>query len=124
MSKTDKEWQVNQTHTHSHTSICLYPISSIAICDACQAKYANTVYILRSRQAESQTRIADILKVCDTCSQVSSTINAPTDDRAAIGNTGFADHPCNSLDCPVFFERIKAKNDIRATTTYDELLNK
>lgn len=101
------------------------PISlSIAICDACQAKYANTVYILRSRQAESQTRIADLLKVCDTCSQVSSTINAPTDDRAAIGNTGFADHPCNSLDCPVFFERIKAKNDIRATTTYDELLDK
>lgn len=100
------------------------PVFAIAICDACQAKYANTVYILRSRQAESQTRIADILKVCDTCSQVSSTINAPTDDRAAIGNTGFADHPCDSLDCPVFYERVKAKNDIRATTTYDELLDK
>jgi hypothetical protein len=34
----------------------------------------------------------------------------------------YADIPCDSLDCPIFYERHKAKQDVKATSNYDELL--
>lgn len=35
----------------------------------------------------------------------------------------YADIPCDSLDCPIFYERHKAKQDVKATSNYNELLD-
>jgi hypothetical protein len=33
-----------------------------------------------------------------------------------------ADIPCQSLDCTLFYERLKAKDKVRITSTYNSLL--
>lgn len=35
----------------------------------------------------------------------------------------YADIPCNSLDCPTFYQRYKAKKDVKATQAYDIFLD-
>ncbi|KAI9322888.1 hypothetical protein BX666DRAFT_1899270 [Dichotomocladium elegans] len=114
--------RIDQYYASSHCVVCRC-LTKNAICDNCQANLPKTIMTLRARQIASQAKLANVLQVCETCSRVSSTITAPTDRRAAIDDTGYADHPCDSLDCPVFFERIKAKNDVCATITYDDLIS-
>lgn len=33
------------------------------------------------------------------------------------------DVPCVSLDCPIYYKRCKAKEDVKATSNYDALLD-
>jgi hypothetical protein len=35
----------------------------------------------------------------------------------------FADIPCESLDCPIFYERCKAKEDVKVTLSYNAILD-
>lgn len=72
-----------------------------------------TIYTLSCRQSDTQTKLSNLLTVCESCSGV---------PRAVSDDDGIVDHPCDSLDCPVFFARIRAKDDVRATSTYDDLM--
>jgi DNA polymerase zeta len=86
----------------------------IAICEDCLDNIGNTVFTLISRQKKTQQKFQDILKTCQDCSKV---------NPFAIEGDQFADIPCDSLDCPVFYERLKAKKDVRTTIEYDTIIH-
>ncbi|KAI8393678.1 uncharacterized protein BYT42DRAFT_551883 [Radiomyces spectabilis] len=113
--------RIDRYYASSHCIICRQ-LSDQPICDKCKHQKSLSLLTLISRQRETQEKLGAVLEVCDNCSQISPLLTASTNPHAAIGRSGYADHPCDSLDCPVFYERIKAKNDVRATSTYDTLL--
>lgn len=43
---------------------------------------------------------------------------------SVVSNTELiADIPCDSLDCPVFYERLKAKQDVSVASSYNSLID-
>ncbi|KAI8148312.1 hypothetical protein BJV82DRAFT_591635 [Fennellomyces sp. T-0311] len=113
--------RIDQYYASSHCIVCRQ-LTDQTICTTCQSQPAQTANTLLTRQAETESHLTNVLLLCQSCSGISPILTASTDPRAPIDDTGYADHACDSLDCPVFFERVKAKNDVRATSTYDQLL--
>lgn len=77
----------------------------------------NTVFTLTSRQQKAQQKFRKILQTCQECSKVD-----PLNAMFVTEGNQFADVPCDSLDCPIFYERLKAKKDVGATLGYDTLI--
>lgn len=69
-----------------------------------------------SRQQKAQQKFRHTLQTCQDCSKVN-----PLDAMFVIEGDQFADIPCDSLDCPIFYERLKAKKDVGITLKYDTL---
>ncbi|KAI9468117.1 MAG: hypothetical protein EXX96DRAFT_493093 [Benjaminiella poitrasii] len=84
------------------------------LCEQCQANPMHTIFTLTTRQQLSQKKLKKLLSTCQECSQ-SATIIANNRD-------GLLDIPCDSLDCPVFYQRLRAKEDVRMTLNYDTLI--
>jgi hypothetical protein len=47
-----------------------------------------------------------------------------SNDNLILGNTGYTDIPCDSLDCPVMYARIKAGHDVIDSSHYDPLIKR
>ncbi|ORY95935.1 hypothetical protein BCR43DRAFT_531657 [Syncephalastrum racemosum] len=99
--------RIDQYYTSSHCLVCRKLCrTGQTLCQDCTKHPSETLYHLSMRQAETQKKLDHILRVCFTCSRTS-----PLDDT----------HPCDSLDCPVLYSRMKARRDVLATLTYDAL---
>ncbi|KAG1119475.1 hypothetical protein G6F42_012967 [Rhizopus arrhizus] len=110
--------RIDQYYSSSHCIVCRQ-IADQAICDQCKQETSNTVFTLLSRQQMSQNRFRKILQACQNCSSLSP-LNAMT---VVEQEEQYADIPCDSLDCPVFYKRLKAKEDVRVTSSYDILID-
>lgn len=67
----------------------------------------------------SQDKLRRLLQACQDCSNLS-----PLDAMTVVEQKQhYADVPCDSLDCPVFYERLKAKEDVRVTSSFDTLID-
>jgi hypothetical protein len=59
------------------------------------------------RLNDAQKRFGSILEICQSCSGVLTPLAASVSNDASLGTaTGYADHPCDSIDCPVFFQQM------------------
>lgn len=92
-------------------------VSLIAICQMCRTKPYETIYQLSSREQQAQDRYRKIMEICQTCTGISA-----LDAMVVSKEEKYADIPCNSLDCPIFYERWKAKQDVKATSHYHDLI--
>ncbi|KAG1445129.1 hypothetical protein G6F56_010019 [Rhizopus delemar] len=90
---------IDQYYAKSHCVVC-NTLTDQVLCETCTSEPHKTIYTLTSRQTLSQT--LDAITVCEA---------------------DYADVPCDSLDCPVYYERLKAKKDVTATSSYDNLIN-
>jgi len=105
--------------------VCVWNIPSLwysyvlAICNQCKQNTSSTVFTLLSRQQMSQNKFRKIVQACQECSNLS-----PLDAMTVVEQEQpYADIPCDSLDCPKFYERLKAKEDVRVTSSYDTLID-
>jgi protein-arginine kinase activator protein McsA len=90
----------------------------IALCEQCQQNPSQAIFNLASRQQLTQQRFRKMLQICQDCSTISplDAISVSSDADA------MADIPCDSLDCPGFYERLKAKKDVQAACSYSSLI--
>ncbi|OZJ05850.1 hypothetical protein BZG36_00882 [Bifiguratus adelaidae] len=93
------------------------------LCETCSQNPSQSAYNLAAKSHLGDTKYQRLLEICKSCSGVSGY-------EAMLANMSIIDiedmkmdydHPCNSMDCPVFFERTKLYNHIRNVTT-DTLL--
>lgn len=94
---------------------------NIVICEYCQREPSETIFTLSIRQQQAQDKFRRLLETCHQCSKLS-----PLDAMAVENEQNefdFADIPCESLDCPVFYERCKAKEDVKTTLSYNSILD-
>lgn len=104
--------------SHINKTRVLNLYTQLAVCEQCKQDAGNTIFTLISRQQMSQNKFRKILQACKDCSSLS-----PLDAMTVVEpEQQFADLPCDSLDCPIFYERLKAKEDVRVTCTYDTLI--
>lgn len=82
---------------------------------------------MKMRINTAQKRFGSILEVCQSCSSVLALIAASVPGTASTTlttSTGYADHPCDSIDCPIFFQRQKLKKDVRVLSAYDVIIDR
>ncbi|KAG1048906.1 hypothetical protein G6F43_008737 [Rhizopus delemar] len=91
---------IDQYYSRSHCVVCS-KLTDQVICEICAKEPHKAIYTLTSRQTLSQTLDAVTVEV----------------------NTDYADVPCTSLDCPLYYERLKAKEDVRTMSSYGDLIN-
>ncbi|KAL9544595.1 hypothetical protein MBANPS3_007546 [Mucor bainieri] len=112
--------RIDQYYSSSHCIVCR-KIADQAICNQCKQDASSTLFTLLSRQQMSQDKFRRVLQACQDCSKLS-----PLDAMTVVEQQQehhYADVPCDSLDCPVFYERLKAKEDVRVTSSYDALID-
>jgi hypothetical protein len=115
--------QVRINALKAHVSICL----TTELCTNCLTNGAQTMFTMKMRLNDVQKRFGSIQDVCQSCSGVLSSLSASVaiPSEAAFGSsTGYADHPCDSIDCPVFFQRQKLKRDVRVLSAYDTIIDR
>ncbi|KAH8553586.1 DNA polymerase zeta catalytic subunit [Umbelopsis sp. PMI_123] len=84
------------------------------LCTNCLTNGAQTMFTMKMRLNDVQKRFGSIQDVCQSCSGV----------LTFGSSTGYADHPCDSIDCPVFFQRQKLKRDVRVLSAYDTIIDR
>jgi DNA polymerase zeta len=97
------------------------------LCQSCIAKGAETLYTMKMRVNAAQKRFGSILEVCQSCSGVLAPLSASvpgSTDTPLTTSTGYADHSCDSIDCPIFFQRQKLKKDVRVLSAYDVIIDR
>ncbi|KAI9021443.1 hypothetical protein CLU79DRAFT_753335 [Phycomyces nitens] len=114
-NETRRVRRIDQYYTSSHCIICRN-ITHQPICPSCLKQTSESIYTLVSRQKEAQKKWNEISLICNSCSHITPILSSPNEPN----NT---DHPCTSLDCRVFYERIKAKDDVHALSMYDTLID-
>jgi hypothetical protein len=100
---------------------------AIELCKDCLANGANTLFTMKMRLNDAQKRFGSIQEVCQSCSGVLSSLSASvaSGPESSFGSSaGYADHPCDSIDCPVFFQRQKLKRDVRVLSAYDTIIDR
>ncbi|RCH78608.1 DNA polymerase zeta [Rhizopus stolonifer] len=107
---------IDQYYAKSHCVVC-NTLTDQVLCETCTSEPHKTIYTLTSRQTLSQSKLRKLLNVCQDCSNLSAL------DAITVCEADYADVPCDSLDCPVYYERLKAKKDVTATSSYDNLIN-
>lgn len=90
----------------------------LGICEQCQSKPHEAIFTLTTRQRQTHEKYLNILKTCQDCCTI-----LPLDAISVQEDAEYADVPCVSLDCPIYYKRCKAKEDVRATSNYDALLD-
>ncbi|KAI8089385.1 putative DNA polymerase zeta catalytic subunit [Halteromyces radiatus] len=124
-----REWneksnnRIDQYYASSHCIVCSR-LAHQVICPDCLDQPSRTVFTLISRQRQTQKRLETALLICQNCSGLINADLISTNDsnELKIGNTGYMDMPCDSLDCPVLYERIKACHDVYGSSSYDSLI--
>lgn len=110
--------RIDQYYASSHCILCR-KLCDHSLCEPCRQKVGQTIFSLISRQQLTQQRFRKILQICQDCSSLS-----PLDAMSVVSNTELiADIPCDSLDCPVFYERLKAKQDVSVASSYNSLID-
>ncbi|KAI8639136.1 hypothetical protein BD408DRAFT_392872, partial [Parasitella parasitica] len=116
--------RIDQYYSSSYCVVCrkLADQGTVSIflflCEQCKNDAGSTVFTLLSRQQMSQDKFRKLLQACQDCSKVS-----PLDAMVVVDEElQYADIPCDSLDCPIFYKRLKAKEDVRVTDTYNTLI--
>ncbi|KAL2017597.1 hypothetical protein VTK56DRAFT_1917 [Thermocarpiscus australiensis] len=71
----------------------------LPLCGLCAADPASTMALLQARLNREERKYADVVKVCQSCAGF-----APLEEEV----------PCDSLDCPVFYTRVKQRARVRA----------
>ncbi|KAL0083348.1 hypothetical protein F4703DRAFT_1861654 [Phycomyces blakesleeanus] len=107
--------RIDQYYTSSHCIICR-DITSQPICPSCLKQTSKSIFTLISRQKEAQKKWNNISLICNSCSQLPPILSNSIE-------SGDTEHPCNSLDCKVFYERNRTKNDVYALSIYDTLID-
>ncbi|KAI8584678.1 hypothetical protein K450DRAFT_217450 [Umbelopsis ramanniana AG] len=117
---------LEQYYSSRHCVVCR-KISDNELCKDCLMNGAETLFTMKMRLNDVQTRFGSIQEVCQSCSGVLSSLSASVagGPESSFGSsTGYADHPCDSIDCPVFFQRQKLKRDVRVLSTYDTIIDR
>ncbi|KAI9260852.1 hypothetical protein EDC94DRAFT_519975 [Helicostylum pulchrum] len=113
--------RIDQYYASSHCIVCRQITengkSNTLICEQCQSKPYDTVFTLTTRQRQAQKKFQSILQTCQDCCTISSL------DAMTVQEGECVDVPCVSLDCPIYYKRCKAKEDVKATSNYDALLD-
>ncbi|KAI9247624.1 hypothetical protein BY458DRAFT_536724 [Sporodiniella umbellata] len=99
-----KSKRIDHYYSRSHCLVCSQWTD--------QAEPDKTIYTLNTRQSLSQKKFRKLLIACQTCSGLSAL------DAMTVCKSDYADIPCDSLDCPIYFERLKAKKDVITTLEY------
>ncbi|GAA5804066.1 hypothetical protein HPULCUR_009552 [Helicostylum pulchrum] len=113
--------RIDQYYASSHCIVCRqiteHGKSNTFICEQCQSKPYDTIFTLTTRQRQAQKKFQSILQTCQDCCTISSL------DAMTVQEGECVDVPCVSLDCPIYYKRCKAKEDVKATSNYDALLD-
>eukprot|EP00026_Physarum_polycephalum_P017539 Phypoly_transcript_18793.p1 GENE.Phypoly_transcript_18793~~Phypoly_transcript_18793.p1 ORF type:complete len:225 (+),score=35.65 Phypoly_transcript_18793:49-675(+) len=95
---------IDQYYRSQHCSICdtlvtLPPTEKSAqpICKACRANKQTTTYVVTQQHVTMERQLRQLYETCVSCS------GAPLPDI-----------PCISLDCPVYFEKMKLRDLVRS----------
>ncbi|KAI8378836.1 putative DNA polymerase zeta catalytic subunit [Choanephora cucurbitarum] len=109
--------RIDQYYSSSYCLICQQKTDQ-SICAVCQQDPIKVIYTLSSRQHAAQTKFKNILQTCERCTKIPTPV-------AMMSNTTniIADSLCHSLDCPVYYQRLKAKEDVNTALCYDDLIN-
>ncbi|KAI8060050.1 hypothetical protein BC940DRAFT_371596 [Gongronella butleri] len=112
--------RIDQYYASSHCLVCRQ-LAGKPLCDTCMAQPSASILTIVSRQRAAEQRMSSIMHLCEHCSDV----NVPeiANDADTVGTTGWVDMPCNSLDCPVYYERQKACHDLIGAITYNDLID-
>ncbi|OAD06266.1 hypothetical protein MUCCIDRAFT_9808, partial [Mucor lusitanicus CBS 277.49] len=96
--------RIDQYYSSSHCIVCRkIADQGKSICEQCKQAASNTLFTLLSRQQMSQNKFRKVLQACQDCSNLS-----PLDAMTVVEQEQhYADIPCDSLDCPIFYERLK-----------------
>ncbi|KAI8374784.1 hypothetical protein BD560DRAFT_393226 [Blakeslea trispora] len=108
--------RIDQYYSSSYCLIC-HQKTDQSICAACQKDPIKVMYTLSSRQHAAQTRFKRILQTCERCTKI------PTPVAMISNATPIADSPCHSLDCTVYYQRLKSKEDVNMALHYDDLID-
>ncbi|KAI8975441.1 hypothetical protein BDF20DRAFT_914372 [Mycotypha africana] len=128
--------RIDQYYASSHCIICR-KLSDQAICIQCKQNSVRTTLTIVTRQKLIRERLRNVMQTCQNCSKLSAldamTVVPLTQVAKAASTTNpiassslkapIADIPCDSLDCPIFYERLKAKQDTKLANHYDLLLD-
>lgn len=131
--QNQKITRIDQYYASSHCIVCrqiadqgkkwdfytnkMFTVLHLVICQQCQEKPYDAIFTLTTRQQQAQDKFRSTLQTCQDCSGIS-----PLDAMSVQKKDTYADIPCNSLDCPIFYERCKAKQDVKVTSNYNVLL--
>ncbi|RCH87381.1 DNA polymerase zeta, partial [Rhizopus stolonifer] len=108
--------RIDQYYASSHCIVCRQKADQ-SICEQCQKDPVTVMYNLYARQHATQDKYRKLLQTCENCTKI------PTPVVISASLESFADVPCSSLDCPIFYQRHKAKEDVKMTLHYDTLMD-
>jgi len=121
---TNNSRTIEQYYSSRHCVVCR-KVSDNELCDACISNAADTLFTMRMRLNDAQKRFGSVLEICQSCSGVLTLQSASASNYTSLGNdTGYSDHPCDSIDCPVFFQRQKMKRDVRVLSSYEKVIDR
>ncbi|KAI7872574.1 hypothetical protein BDF14DRAFT_1716926 [Spinellus fusiger] len=103
----------------SNSCIVCRDHTSQSICTKCSKQPAQSIYTLISRQNQVQKKWKTIATHCHDCSRLPPIYTTPDESSEYSYAT---DHPCSSLDCPLFYDRVKTKNDLHEVAQYDPFI--
>lgn len=90
----------------TNTPTIRHPLTLTEICMDCQADPSRTTHTLLSRTHLAQSRLSAIHKICSSCS--STPLAEPI--------------MCDSIDCPVMYQRVSATRDVEDLKATDGVL--
>ncbi|KAI8976865.1 hypothetical protein BDB01DRAFT_801654 [Pilobolus umbonatus] len=112
ISRVDKPRLIDQYYASTLCVACKKRTTDQVLCVPCQQQSHITLYRLITRRKEAEDKYRQCLAVCSDCSGV-----------PPLPSTEYVDIPCDSLDCPFFYTRLKAIEDMKETE-YESIQNK
>ena len=88
----------------------------------CRQAPSETIFTLTTRQHQMQNKFRRHLQTCQNCTKLSP-LDSMTVQTGETEKEQFADIPCDSQDCHLFYERCKAKEDAYTALAYGKVLN-
>ncbi|RUS35011.1 putative DNA polymerase zeta catalytic subunit [Jimgerdemannia flammicorona] len=114
---------IDQYYVSRHCLVCR-EVTNQELCSKCRAKPSASTYHLSMKQHEAEVKYTQLLDVCASCSMITAGQSAfAAEDRIDTGS-GVSLHPCDSMDCPVYFERTKTRNELKVTMGNLDVLDK
>ncbi|RUS18701.1 hypothetical protein BC937DRAFT_88438 [Endogone sp. FLAS-F59071] len=114
---------IDQYYTSQHCLVCR-EVTELELCQNCQSNPSISTFHLSMRQHRAEVKYAQLLDVCTSCSQISAAQATVESGVEAELNDSISRHPCDSMDCPVYFERVKARNEVKLTMKYSGILDR
>ncbi|KAI7899268.1 uncharacterized protein BX663DRAFT_522025 [Cokeromyces recurvatus] len=104
--------RIDQYYASLHCIVCSKLTDQQSLCKQCQENPMHTIFTLTTRQKLAQQKLKRLLSACQACSKL----------PLIHDFDGLLNVPCESLDCPIFYQRLKAKEDVQITLSYDTLI--